>query len=243
MKIAVIIPTYNERQNVGLLIDKILSLGIKNLSIIVVDDNSPDGTGKLVDKIAEKKNEVMVIHRPRKLGLGSAYKAGFQKALRLSNQVLITMDADFSHNPDVIPRMLTKIKNFDVVIGSRYVKGGKIHGFNVWRHILSGGAQALVKPILGICVRDSTSGFRAYKAEVLKKIRYKNIKSEGYSFLIEVIFLSQQKSFKFVEVPIVYKLRAKGKSKLSQWEIYKAVLTVLRLCFSFNFIAKIKLSK
>ncbi len=243
MKIAVIIPTYNERQNIGLLIDKILSLGIKNLSIIVVDDGSPDGTGRLADKIAEKKNGVIVIHRPRKLGLGSAYKAGFQEALELSSQVLITMDADFSHNPEVIPRMLRKIKNFDVVIGSRYVKGGKIYGFNVWRHILSGGAQALVRPILGICVRDSTSGFRAYKAEVLKKIRYKSIKSEGYSFLIEVVFLSQQKSLRFVEVPIVYRLRARGKSKLSQREIYKAALTVFRLYFSFNFIAKIKLSK
>lgn len=229
MKITVVIPTYNERQNIGPLIDKILGLGIKNLSIIVVDDNSPDGTGKLVDKIAEKKKGIMVIHRPRKLGLGSAYKAGFQKALKQSSQILVTMDADFSHDPNELPKLLKEINGHDIVVGSRYVKGGKIIGFNSWRSILSAMAQKTCRILLNLNTHDSTSGFRVYKTKAIQGIDFFSIKAEGYSFLIEAIFRCQKKGFLIKEVPIVYQMRREGSSKISQNEIVKALVTVTRL--------------
>ncbi len=229
MKITVVIPTYNERQNIGPLIDKILGLGIEDLSIIVVDDNSPDGTGELVDKIAKKKKGIMVIHRPQKLGLGSAYKAGFQKALKQSSQVLVTMDADFSHDPNELPQLLKAINGYDIAVGSRYVKGGRIIGFNSWRSILSAMAQKICRVFLGLNTHDSTSGFRVYKTKVIQGIDFFSIKAEGYSFLIEAIFRCQKKGFSVKEIPIVYRMRREGSSKTSQSEIVKALVTVTRL--------------
>lgn len=233
MKTAIIIPTYNEKENIKGLIEKILGLRLKETAIYIIDDNSPDGTGALADSLAKKhKDKVYVIHRPGKLGLGSAYKVGFKNAAREGAERIVTMDADFSHNPKKIPRMLKKLGSWDVVVGSRHIKGGKIVGFNIWRHLLSRGAQWLSMYIAGIYVHDSTSAFRAYKREVLESANPDTIKSEGYSFLIELIYRSQKKGFKITEIPITYINRTKGKSKIDKAEILKALATIARLKFT-----------
>lgn len=228
--VVVIIPTYNERENIKTLVESILDLHL-NAHIVIVDDNSPDGTGEIADRLAQEHKEVEAIHRKRKLGLGTAYKTGFKKALKNGADVVMTMDADLSHNPKDIPKLLENIGKFDVVIGSRYVKGGKIVGFEIWRLLLSNGAQLFCQMLLGVKVHDSTSGFRAYKSEVIKAINPATIKSEGYSFLTEAIFRAQKKGFNIEEIPITFVARKKGKSKVSQTEIFKALVTVLRLRF------------
>lgn len=231
MKTAVVIPTYNEKDNIARLVKKILSLKISGLTITIVDDNSPDGTGKIGDKLAKASKKVQVIHRPGKMGLGSAYKAGIKKALKDGADAIFTMDADLSHDPKVIPDMLDKLKDIDLVIGSRYVNGGKIIGFDTFRSLLSGGAQFVARFILGIHTKDATSGFRVYRVKVLKGIKYHHIKSEGYSYLLEALFKAIKIGFSVTEVPIIFRVRKLGKSKLSQAEIYKAVGTVFKLKF------------
>lgn len=233
MNTAIIIPTYNEAENIEVLLEKILALGLSDSKIIIIDDNSPDGTGKIVDSLSKKsKNKILLIQRKGKLGLGSAYKEGFRIALRQNASVILTMDADLSHDPNTIPELLSELKESDLVIGSRYVEGGGIVGFPLWRLALSSVAQALCRFFLGIKVYDSTSAFRVYKAKVIKAIKPDSIKSEGYSFLIEVVFRTQKHGFKIKEVPIIFKARELGKSKVSQSEILKALATVLRLKFS-----------
>lgn len=227
MKTAIIIPTYNERGNIERLIKDILRLPVR-ATIIVVDDNSPDGTGKIAASLAKHKR-VEVIHRKKKMGLGTAYNAGFKKAMGQGFDTIVTMDADLSHDPRVIPKMLRAFKDSDVVIGSRYVKGGKIVGFGIYRNLLSSFAQRLSRVVLGLETQDSTSGFRAYKIEVIETIKPSTIKSDGYSFLIEAIFRCQKKGFKVAEIPIIFKARTKGKSKVSQIEIFKGLITVVRL--------------
>lgn len=229
--VVVIIPTYNERENIKILVESILDLHL-NAHIIIVDDNSPDGTGVIADGLAKEHKEVEAIHRKRKLGLGTAYKTGFKKALKNGADVVMTMDADLSHNPKDIPKLLENIGKFDVVIGSRYVKGGKIVGFELWRLLLSNGAQLFCQTLLGVKVHDSTSGFRAYKSEAIKAINPETIKSEGYSFLIEAIFIADRRGLSIAEVPIVYEARQGGKSKISQIEIFKALAAVVRLKIS-----------
>jgi len=233
MRTAIIIPTYNEAGNIEVLVEKILELELNNSKIIVIDDNSPDGTGEIAESLSEKfKGRIDVIHRARKLGLGSAYKEGFKTALKEGAQTIITMDADLSHDPNAIPELLSELRDNDLVIGSRYVEGGGIVGFPLWRLALSSIAQGLCRFFLGIKVHDSTTAFRAYKAKVIKSIKPDSIKSEGYSFLIEVVFRSQKAGLKVSEVPIIFKARELGKSKVSQSEILKALFTVFRLKFS-----------
>ncbi|MBU0569910.1 polyprenol monophosphomannose synthase [Patescibacteria group bacterium] len=227
---AIIIPTYNEKENIEKLVGKIIGLEIAGAKIIIVDDNSPDGTGEIADKLAKKyKGKIIVLHRACKLGLGSAYKAGFKKAFSDGFDCVVTMDADLSHNPATIPAMLIKLKKCDMVIGSRYVPGGKIIGFGIDRTLLSSLAQMINRTLLNINVSDSTSGFRAYRTESLKKIKPFEIKSEGYSYLIEAAYKLQNKGFSIGEVPIVFTVRRLGKSKISQMEIFKALKTVVRL--------------
>lgn len=232
MKIAVIVPTYNEKQNIKKLTSQIRR-NVPRALIVVVDDNSPDGTGMIADKLSQIDRKINVVHRPNKLGLGTAYVSGFRHAFKKGYDVVVTMDADLSHSPQVIPTMIDRLKTCDVVIGSRYVSGGKIIGFNAFRTYLSASAQLFSKYLLGLPTHDSSSGFRAYKKKVITKIKPSSIKSQGYSFLIEMIYRCHKASFKICEVPIVFAVRSKGKSKLSQNEIYKALLTVFRLAI-FN---------
>lgn len=228
MPAAVVIPTYNESDNIPNLVAEILALPI-GAHVIVVDDNSPDGTGALVDSIAAKESRVHGVHRPAKLGLGTAHIAGMRHAFSLNLDPIVTMDADFSHHPRYIPGLLAGLQEFDVMIGSRYVSGGGTRGFSLQRKILSNGANAFARLMLGLKATDCTAGFRAYRRPVLDSIDLDRIFSDGYSFLIELLFLCQTCGWRIGEAPIIYEDRRAGTSKISRAEIYKATYTVLRL--------------
>lgn len=225
---AVVIPTYNESDNIQNLIDEILALSV-NARVIVVDDNSPDGTGQLLDAIAARESRVYPIHRPAKLGLGTAHIAGMRRAFELNLEPIVTMDADFSHHPRYIPDLIRGLGKFDVMIGSRYVPSGGTRFFSWKRIVLSSGANSFARMMLGLKAKDCTAGFRAYRRAVLESINLEEIFSNGYSFLIEMLFLCQIAGWQIGETPIVYEDRRAGKSKISRAEIYKATYTVLRL--------------
>ncbi|PIE81968.1 MAG: dolichyl-phosphate beta-D-mannosyltransferase [Chloroflexi bacterium] len=228
----VIVPTYNEADNLDKLITQLLALPV-NACVIVVDDNSPDGTGDLANAWVEKEPErVHVIHRPGKMGLGTAYIAGFKKALHeLKAKRIMTMDADFSHNPKYIPAMVELSKTKHVVIGSRYVPGGGQKDCTWKRVMLSKGANFFAKTLLGLEAQDTTAGFRLYRREVLTSIPLDQIFSSGYSFLVEMLFMCQRRGWQIGEVPIIFEDRRAGTTKISKNEVLKAQYTVFRLLF------------
>lgn len=227
--IFIIIPTYNEGENIEKLIKKIFNLGIQNLNVAIVDDNSSDGTGKKADELA-KNFPVKVIHRPQKSGLGSAYKEGFKYALENGADLIFEMDADFSHSPQEIPNFIKTIKEgHDVVIGSRRIKGGKIIGWNIFRKFSSWGAMTISRVILNLKIYDVTSGFRCYKRKVLESIDLDKINSNGYAFQEEMIYLCEKKGFKIKEIPIIFFDRKFGKSKLSKKEIVEFFINLSKL--------------
>jgi dolichol-phosphate mannosyltransferase len=229
VKATVIIPTYNERDNIQSLVGEILALD-PPVDVIVVDDNSPDGTGELVDELAEKHpGRVHVIHRPSKMGLGTAHIAGFKLALEQGAQRVMSMDADFSHHPRHISAMLAKSHEAHLVIGSRYVRGGGTRFCSWKRRILSLGANLFAKLMLGLPARDCTAGFRCYHSDVLSSIKLDDIFSNGYSFLIEMIYRTKSQDWRVAEVPIIFEDRRHGVSKISRVEIFAALYTVLRL--------------
>lgn len=229
MKNTVIVPTYNELENLADLVDQILGLDI-NAHVIVVDDNSPDGTGELADELAAKDDRMSVVHRPGKLGLGTAYVAGFKQALVEGADRVVTMDADFSHNPRYIPALVSLMDHHDLGIGSRYVDGGGVTAdWGIHRKFLSWGANHFTRLMLGLRAHDCTAGFRCYRREVLQNIDLDCIFSNGYSFLIEMLFKCQSMGYSIGETPITFENRHHGSSKISQIEIYKAMYTVLRL--------------
>lgn len=225
---AVIIPTYNERDNIGLLVEGIVGLQLGS-QIIVVDDNSPDGTGELADELAARHDGIRVIHRSGKLGLGTAHIAGMKAALSDSMACILTMDADFSHHPRYLPDLMAALGRYDVVIGSRYVAGGGALYCTLPRRTLSQGANLFARMVLGLSASDATAGFRGYRRAVLESIPLDEIVSEGYSFLIEMLYRCQQRGWSMGEVPIVFENRQRGASKISKIEILKAMQTVLRL--------------
>jgi dolichol-phosphate mannosyltransferase len=225
---AVVIPTYNERENISLLVEGILDLGL-NSQIIIVDDNSPDGTGELADELAAQHPGVRVIHRPGKLGLGTAHITGMKAALEGGMASILTMDADFSHHPRHIADMLAALERFDVVIGSRYVPGGGTLYCTAPRKALSRGANLFARAVLSLHAGDATAGFRAYRRAVLESIALDEIVSNGYSFLIEMLYRCQRQGWRVGEVPIVFENRQRGASKISKTEILKAMQTVVRL--------------
>ena len=232
MKKAVIVPTYNEKENIEALVGELLALPL-DLHVIVVDDNSPDGTGDLVDRLAQtNEGRISVVHRAGKLGLGTAYKAGFALAIAAEAELICTMDADFSHNPRYIPAMVDKIgAGYDVVIGSRYVRGGGAVGCQRRREIFSWAANAFARLLLSLQAHDTTAGFRCYRRPVLEGIDLEAIKASGYSFLIEMLYRVQRGGWRVGEVPIVFENRRLGQSKISQDEVTKALVTVLRLAW------------
>lgn len=226
----VIVPTYNEADNLDDLLSQLLSLPV-SLGVIVVDDNSPDGTGELADKWASvHPNRVHVVHRPAKMGLGTAYIAGFKKGINeLDASRLMTMDADFSHKPQYIPDMIALSRHKHVVIGSRYVHGGGSKNCT-WRRVaLSRVANLVARTLLSLKAKDATAGFRLYRREVLTSIPLDEIFSSGYSFLVEMLFLCQRRGWQVGEVPIIFEDRRKGKTKISRGEVFRAQYTVLRL--------------
>lgn len=225
----VIVPTYNEADNINDLITQLLDLPV-NLGVIVVDDNSPDGTGQLADEwVAKYPQRVHAVHRPGKLGLGTAYIAGFKKALTIGAARIMTMDADFSHNPRYIPHMITLSHDKHVVIGSRYVPGGGAKNCTWKRVMLSKGANFVARTALGLQANDATAGFRLYRREVLESIPLDEVFSSGYSFLVEMLFLCQRRGWQVGEVPIIFEDRRKGTTKISRNEVIKAQYTIFRL--------------
>lgn len=234
MRTIIIIPTYNEADNIKRLIIEIFNLDIPDLQIIVIDDNSPDKTADVVEKIKESmgwNTKIFLIKRNKKLGIGSAYIAGFKKALALNADYIFEMDADLSHNPQDIPLMLAKIADNDLVIGSRKIKGGKIIGWNLKRKLMSNGAMFVSRLLLRLKPKDVTAGFRCYKKEVLQKIDLEKIKSNGYAFQEEMLYRTQKLGFKICEVPVIFRDRKFGQSKLSKKDILEFFLIIFKLRF------------
>jgi len=228
VKTTVIIPTYNESDNIETLAKEIMALGDVT-EIIIVDDNSPDGTGEIADELTKVYRGIKVIHRPAKLGLGTAHIAGFQEALASGADRILTMDADFSHHPRYIPDLLARNRDAQLVIGSRYVDGGGTLNWGLHRQILSKGANTFARLVLGLKVHDCTGAFRCYRREVLESIELDEIFSDGYSFMIEVLYKCQQRGWEISEAPIIFEDRRHGTSKISRREIFKALYTVLCL--------------
>jgi glycosyltransferase involved in cell wall biosynthesis len=227
----VVLPTFNEVENLERLAGELLGLP-HNLAVLVVDDNSPDGTGALADRLrAAQPGRVGVIHRSGKLGLGTAYLAGFRRALGAGAKAVLTMDADFSHHPRHIPAMAAGLAGADLVIGSRYVPGGRVVDSPVTRRMLSRGANLTAHALLGLKARDVTAGFRLYRREVLLSLPLDRIFSSGYSFLIELLYLVERRGWRVAEVPIEFRDRALGQSKISRGEIARALYTVARLSY------------
>ena len=226
----VIVPTYNEADNIDDLVTQLLALPV-NLGVVVVDDNSPDGTGDLADKWATAHpDRVHVIHRAGKMGLGTAYIAGFKHCLTELNAArIMTMDADFSHNPRYIPDMVALSAEKHVVIGSRYVEGGGERHCTKKRVFMSKVANAFTRTLLGLKAHDTTAGFRLYRREVLESIPLDEIISSGYSFLVEMLFMCQRRGWQIGEVPIIFEDRRAGMTKISKDEVIKGQITVFRL--------------
>jgi len=227
----IIIPTYNERENIGTLIKNIQALDAgPSLRILVVDDHSPDGTGKLVEDLASTNDRIHVLHRPAKLGLGSAYIAGFKWALARDDvDFVFEMDADFSHDPAAIPQFLTEIQDADLVLGSRYLNGITVVNWPLSRLVLSVGANMYTRIVTGMPVKDATGGFKCFRRAVLEALPLDRIKSDGYSFQIEVNFLVWKKGFRLKEMPITFVDRTAGTSKMSRRIVWEAVFLVWKL--------------
>jgi len=229
MKAIVVIPTYNEAQNIENLIDRILFQGIRGLDILVVDDNSPDGTAEIIENIARCESNVFLIKRPAKAGLGTAYVAGFKYALQHGYDYIFEMDADFSHDPDEIPNFLEAIKEYDLVIGSRYKTGVNVINWPITRLVLSVGANKYTQLITGLPIKDCTGGYKCFRREVLEAIDLDKIVSDGYSFQIEMNFKAWKKGFRIGEIPIVFTDREAGSSKMSKKIIFEAIWMVWKL--------------
>lgn len=227
MKTLVIIPTYNEVENLPSLLDEILKYAPET-DILIVDDNSPDGTGELADKISEENTSVHVLHRAGKLGLGTAYIAGFKYTIEHDYDAAFEMDADFSHDPRYLPDFLRAIEDADLVIGSRYIRGGGTPSWSLIRRFISGGGNIFARFMLGIPVHDCTAGFRCYRRRVLETIDLDTIRSQGYAFQIEMVYRTRQHGFKIVETPIIFKDRRVGKSKMSRKIVIEGFTYVIR---------------
>ena len=233
MKTLIIIPTYNEAENLRPLLEAIFSFVVAT-DILIVDDNSPDGTGDLADAIAAKDVRVHVLHRSGKLGLGTAYIAGFKYAIAHGYDAAFEMDADFSHDPRYLPDFLNAIEHADLVIGSRYVHGGGTPNWSVVRRFISGGGNIFARFLLGIPVHDCTAGYRCYRREVLESIDLDTIQSQGYAFQVELVYRVMKQGFKIAEIPIIFIDRRVGKSKMSHQIVIEAFTYVLRTRFGIG---------
>lgn len=229
MKSLVIVPTYNERENVKTLIPQILELP-SEIEVLVVDDNSPDGTADVVLEMSKKDERIHLLRRKEKLGLGSAYVAGFKYALsRPEIECVFEMDADFSHDPSSIPKFLEAIQDYDLVLGSRYLRGVTVVNWPLSRLILSYSANLFTRVVTGLPVHDATGGFKCFRRRVLESIELDGVHSDGYSFQIEMSFKCWKKGFRIKEIPITFVDRRVGTSKMSQKIIWEAVWLVWRL--------------
>jgi len=229
MKPFVMIPTYNEKENIENLIDKILKLKIKDLHIVVADDNSPDGTWKIVEQISRKNRNVHLLLRKKDKGRGAAGRDGFIYCLKHGADVVVEMDSDMSHDPKCIPLMLKELKNADLVLGSRMVRGSKEIGRGLLRRFVTFGANFYIRLMLGLKVKDCNSGFRCFKRKVLEKINLGKLESKGPAIVQEVLFKAHLKGFKIKETPITFVDRTKGNSKLGLSQLAAGYFMVLKL--------------
>jgi dolichol-phosphate mannosyltransferase len=234
--LAIVIPTYNEAKNVTAMVAALRALPFPDLSIIIVDDNSPDGTGALADELAAKpENRLTVIHRPGKFGLGTAYQAGFRAAIALRTEAIAQLDCDFSHPPDALIRMAELLDGFDVVVGSRYVPGGRLDKrWDIGRKILSRWAGFYTKTILGLRVHDPTAGFKLWRRDTLVGLDLNRIHSNGYVFLVEMAYITQKLGYRVCEIPITFEERQTGKSKMTMGVKIEAAWRVWQLRVRHN---------
>jgi dolichol-phosphate mannosyltransferase len=224
---AVIIPTYNERDNIGLITARVRS-AVPAADLLIVDDNSPDMTGKFADELAAADSHVHVLHRQAKAGLGAAYVAGFQWALDRGYDAVAEMDADGSHQPEELPLLLSALTDADVVLGSRWVPGGRVLNWPLSRRILSRAGNIYTRAMLGVALRDVTGGYRVYRASALREIGLENVQSQGYCFQIDLALLALEAGLTVAEVPITFIERARGTSKMSNAIIREALWRVTR---------------
>ena len=240
MKILVFIPTYNERENIGPLIEKVLSISKEDnlpLDILVLDDNSPDGTAEVVDELSRIYGNIYLVVRPSKMGLGSALSEGFAYAYENGYDLMVLMDADFQHPPEMIPVLVERIlSGYNLVIASRYVEEGRVEGWSRLRRIISWGANLYARRFLGLSVKDLTSGFRAFDREALKFLSKCNFLSRGYALQVEVAYILHREGFKIMEVPFIFRRRRFGASKLGIGVMFEFFYNILRLrwrrCYS-----------
>lgn len=225
------LPTYDERENLAPIVDAIFRV-VPDVDVLVIDDDSPDGTGRLADEIAARDPRVKVLHRTAKQGLGRAYLAGFAWALERDYGLVLEMDADFSHDPRHLPSLLAAARDADLVLGSRYVQGGGTVNWGLGRKIVSRGGSAYARAILGIDVRDLTGGFKCFRREVLEAIDLASVECSGYAFQIELTFRAARRGFRIVEVPIVFADRRVGQSKMSRRIVLEAMRKVWSMRFS-----------
>lgn len=228
MKAIVVIPTYNEVDNIERLINQIFRIE-PDINILIVDDNSPDGTYKVVEKLMENDKRLHLIKRAGKMGLGTAYCEGFKYAIDRGFDIIFEMDADFSHDPNEIPNFLKEIENYDLVIGSRYISGVNVVNWPLRRLFLSYMANLYTRVITGMPIKDATGGFKCFRAEFLKKLNLDEIKSNGYGFQIEVNFKLWKKGAKIKEIPIIFIDRRSGVSKMNKHIIWEAIFLVWKL--------------
>lgn len=228
MSTLIVLPTYNEKPNLEPLLEAIHAQ-VPEVEVLVIDDNSPDGTGALADELAAQHPWVHVVHRSGKLGLGTAYIRGFQWALERDYALIMEMDADFSHDPAHLPAILAAAQNADVVLGSRYVDGGGTENWGLWRRLLSKGGGLYARSILDVPYHDLTGGFKCFHRRVLEALPLDAIHSEGYSFQIELTWRAHLKGFRIVEVPIIFRERREGQSKISRRIVLEAMGVVWRL--------------
>lgn len=236
MNVAVIIPTYNERENIQVIIPKILEEfreGAIEGGIIVVDDASPDGTSEVVEEFAKNSNRVYLFRRQGKLGIGSAYKDGFKFALSREFDGVIEMDADLSHNPSYLPDFVGGLeKGLELIIGSRYIPGGEIPKWSFSRRMISSLTNKVARFLLSLEPMDVTSGYRAYSSNVFRKLDLSQVKSDGYAFQVEMVMRCQRLGFKIGEIPIAFVDREKGETKLDRREMWQFLKSIIKLAFS-----------
>ena len=228
MKILIIIPTYNELENLPRLLPKVFAKD-DNINVLIVDDNSPDGTAAFVENEMKSNDRIHLIKRPSKQGLGTAYIAGFRYALQNDFQLVFEMDADFSHDPNEIPKFLEAIKNADVILGSRYINGVNVINWPMSRLLLSWFANWYTRIITGLPIKDATGGYKCFRIEILQTIDLNKVTSNGYAFQIEMTFKAWKKGFRVKEIPIIFVDRVKGQSKMSKKIVREAVTMVWKL--------------
>jgi dolichol-phosphate mannosyltransferase len=228
VKALVIIPTYNERENVVPLLERVFAQNL-DIQVLIVDDNSPDGTGAIADQAAARDPRVHVMHRASKQGLGSAYVAGFRYALERDYEAVFEMDADFSHSPDSLPEFLRDLEEADLVLGSRYLYGVTVVNWPLSRLILSYAANVYSRVVTGMRFKDLTGGFKCFRRRVLESIDWERVRSDGYSFQIEITFKAYRKGYRIKEIPILFVDRRAGESKMNRKIVWEAAWMVWRL--------------